>query len=62
MFDTIYHEHLSYFAIYPLRKIVDKCGLKIIDVRRTPIDGGALRVSVARKDSDYPKAQIQSEN
>ena len=55
LFDTIYHEHLSYFAIYPLRKIVDKCGLKIIDVRRTLIDGGALRVSIARKDSDYPE-------
>lgn len=55
LFDTIYHEHLSYFAICPLKEIVDKCGLKIIDVRRTPIDGGALRVSIARRDSDYPE-------
>lgn len=55
LFDTIYHEHLSYFSIYPLKEIVNNCGLKIIDVRRTPIDGGALRVSIARKDSDYPE-------
>ena len=55
LFDTIYHEHLSYFAIYPLIEIIDKCGLKIIDVLRTPIDGGALRVSIARKNSNYPE-------
>ena len=55
LFDTIYHEHLSYFSIYPLTKIIDKWGLRIIDVHRTPIDGGALRVSIARNDSDYPE-------
>ena len=38
-FDTIYHEHLSYFAITPLDYLFKKHGLKIFDYERLPVGG-----------------------
>ncbi len=29
-FDTIYHEHLSYFCLTPLKQLFDRHGLEII--------------------------------
>jgi len=43
-FDTIYHEHLSYFLLKPLKKIFAACGLTIIRVEKYPIHGGSIRV------------------
>ena len=43
-FDTIYHEHLSYFLLKPLKKAFEACGLSIFKVERQKIHGGSLRV------------------
>jgi SAM-dependent methyltransferase len=43
-FDTIYHEHFSYFSLYAVRKNVENHGLKIFDVEELPTHGGSLRV------------------
>jgi SAM-dependent methyltransferase len=47
-FDTIYHEHLSYFSLTALEHVFRRFGLVAIDVRRLPIHGGSLRVTAAR--------------
>jgi SAM-dependent methyltransferase len=47
-FDTIYHEHLSYFALHPLVHLFRKFGMEIVDVKQTPIHGGTIRVFVKR--------------
>lgn len=52
-FDTIYHEHLSYFSVTALVNILGRKKLKIVDIRRTPIDGGALRLTIAKDRSSY---------
>lgn len=52
-FDTIYHEHLSYFSVTALAYLFKKKQLKIVEIRRTPIDGGALRITIARDSSTY---------
>ncbi len=54
LFDTIYQEHLSYFTVKPLLRLLEKNKLKIIHIQRTPIDGGALRLIIARSDAPYP--------
>lgn len=46
-FDTIYHEHLSYFSVTALASLFAKHGLAVVDVERIPIHGGSLRVFVA---------------
>jgi hypothetical protein len=50
-FDTIYHEHLSYFAIGPLQKLFQSRGMRICDVQRLPVHGGSIRVYVSREDT-----------
>jgi len=48
-FDTIYHEHLCYFALTPLVQLFGQQGLEIVDVERLPIHGGSLRIFAAKR-------------
>lgn len=50
-FDTIYHEHLSYFSILPLLKLVKQFGLEIFDIRKQSVHGGTLRIFVSKKNN-----------
>jgi C-methyltransferase-like protein/putative zinc binding protein/methyltransferase family protein len=43
-FDTIYHEHFSYFALGTLVPILNRQGLAVFDVEQLPTHGGSLRV------------------
>jgi SAM-dependent methyltransferase len=43
-FDTIYHEHLSYFSFTAVNRILKKHGLAVFDVEELPTHGGSLRV------------------
>lgn len=43
-FDTIYHEHFSYFSFYTIEKIFLYHGLKIFDVEKLTTHGGSLRI------------------
>ena len=42
--DTIYHEHFSYFSFFVIQKILEKNQLKIFDVEKIATHGGSLRV------------------
>ena len=44
-FDSIYHEHLRFFLLYPLTRLMKMYGFKIIDAVRIPNYGGSLRVT-----------------
>lgn len=48
-FDTIYHEHVSYWALGPMIALFERCGFEVVDVQRLPIHHGQLRVFVQRK-------------
>ncbi len=43
-FDTIYHEHFSYFSLYTTERIFAAHGLRIYDVEELSTHGGSLRV------------------
>ena len=51
-FDTIYHEHFSYFSLLTVQKIFDKHNLKIFDVDEISTHGGSLRLYVTHKDNN----------
>ena len=46
-FDTIYHEHLSYFSLTALKNLFSRNQLNIHRVERLPIHGGTLRIYVS---------------
>jgi SAM-dependent methyltransferase len=43
-FDTIYHEHFSYFSFSTVEKIFAHHGLTLVDVEELPTHGGSLRI------------------
>lgn len=43
-FDTIYHEHFSYFSFHTVSKVFAAHGLELFDVEEIPTHGGSLRV------------------
>lgn len=43
-FDTIYHEHFSYFSLLSTEKILGAAGLAVFDVEELPTHGGSLRI------------------
>lgn len=43
-FDTVYHEHFSYFSLYTVSRIFERAGLRVCDVEELPTHGGSLRV------------------
>lgn len=49
-FDTIYHEHLCYFSLTALDKLLRRHQMFVQDVRCLPIHGGSLRVYVTKDD------------
>jgi SAM-dependent methyltransferase len=50
-FDTIYHEHFSYFSLHSARRALARHGLAVYDVERLRTHGGSLRLYVQREDS-----------
>jgi SAM-dependent methyltransferase len=43
-FDTIYHEHFSYFSLHSIRSLFRSHRLDIFDVEELPTHGGSLRI------------------
>jgi len=42
--DTIYHEHFSYFSFTTVSKVFEAHGLRLFDVEELPTHGGSLRI------------------
>tara|TARA_B100000953_G_C17999688_1_gene414718 strand:+ start:231 stop:1454 length:1224 start_codon:yes stop_codon:yes gene_type:complete len=59
-FDTIYHEHYSYFSLFTLNKIFSRHGLNIFDVEELSIHGGSLRIYATHEQQKLiPSKKIQ---
>lgn len=53
LFDTIYHEHLSYFSLKPLMVFFQRHGMKVFDAQRVSSHGGSIRVFIKRQGANY---------
>tara|TARA_B100001250_G_C19784124_1_gene783307 strand:+ start:832 stop:2085 length:1254 start_codon:yes stop_codon:yes gene_type:complete len=42
-FDTIYHEHLDYHTVAPLKKFFENIGMELFHVERVDMQGGSIR-------------------
>ena len=50
-FDTIYHEHFSYFSLLSARRVLQAHGLELFDVEELKSHGGSLRYYAQRADT-----------
>jgi SAM-dependent methyltransferase len=55
-FDTIYHEHFSYFSLTTIDQLARRHDLRIVDVEQLPTHGGSLRVYLAHTGLSWPTA------
>ncbi|MCW5785284.1 MAG: methyltransferase domain-containing protein [Nitrospirales bacterium] len=58
-FDTIYHEHFSYFSFYTVQKIFAKHGLKVFDVEELSTHGGSLRIYCCHEEDSTKSIQAR---
>ena len=58
-FDTIYHEHFSYFSLHTAKRIFEAHGLRIFDVEELPTHGGSLRIFGCHKDDARSSAKVE---
>jgi len=54
LFDTIYHEHLSYHAVKPLQIFFRRHGLELFHVQRIETHGGSIRCFVKKQQGQRP--------
>src|ERR1035438_10087356 len=55
--DTIYHEHFSYFSWLTVRRVFEAHGLRLFDVEELPTHGGSLRIFGCHDDD--PRVQTE---
>ena len=59
-FDTIYHEHVSYWALGPMIYLFDQSGMEVVHVERVPVHHGQVRVFVQRKGEGVVQPSVAS--
>ena len=59
-FDTVYHEHFSYFSLHTVQRIFAAHGLRIWDVEELPTHGGSLRIWAAHSDATHDQTAAVS--
>ena len=57
-FDTIYHEHFSYFSAHTVQTIFKKHGLDIYDIEVLPTHGGSLRIFACHTGKKLPQTGL----
>jgi len=60
-FDTIYHEHFSYFSLHTVMQVFSRHGLAIFDVEELPTHGGSLRI-YAQHAGDEARPTLEAVN
>ena len=57
-YDTIYHEHFSYFSLVSVERVFAAHGLTLFDVEELPTHGGSLRIYARhREDGTRPETE-----
>jgi hypothetical protein len=57
-FDTIYHEHFSYFSLLTVERVFAAHRLQVFDVEELPTHGGSLRIYVRHDKGDPPEHSV----
>jgi len=49
-YDTVCHEHLEYYSLGVVTRILDAAGMRPVDVKMNAVNGGSFAVTAVRKD------------
>ena len=55
--DTIYHEHFSYFSFATASRVFEHHGLRVFDVEELPTHGGSLRLYACHADASHQQCE-----
>jgi SAM-dependent methyltransferase len=56
-FDTVYHEHISFFNVNSMNELAGRAGLHLLDVRKTPIHGNSYVFMFSKVPGDNSTVQ-----
>lgn len=56
--DTICHEHIEYYALRQIKRIMELAGFYIIDVSKNECNGGSFRIYVSKVGPESPKVDL----
>lgn len=59
-FDTVYHEHVSYWALGPMVRLFERHGFQVVRAERLRLHHGQLRVTVRRAGAGRPDASVET--
>jgi len=48
-YDSIYHEHLCYFTLKSIEKLLNQYGLFVFDIKKSPISGGSMILYIKKE-------------
>lgn len=57
-YDTIYHEHLRYYSLKAMTRLLETAGLRVFNVKRIPTHGGSIRVYASRNPKFVPNDSV----
>jgi len=52
-YDTICHEHIEYYALKPVEKILNECGMRLLDVKMNAVNGGSFAVTACHHNASF---------
>jgi len=52
-YDTICHEHLEFYSFKVVKNILERCGLRVVDVQMNSINGGSFAVTACKENAFY---------
>ncbi len=58
-YDTVYHEHLRYYSLTSISRLLAMHGLEVFHARPIPTHGGSIRVYAARRGTHQLRSTVQ---
>lgn len=52
-YDTICHEHLEFYSFKVVKSMLERCGLRVIDVQMNGVNGGSFAVTACKEPGPY---------
>jgi SAM-dependent methyltransferase len=58
--DTLYHEHLTFYALHSLRPLLERNGFQLVHAERVPMHGGSLRIVASLDEAEQPDPSVEA--